>query len=228
AAIEPPRSDPLQDYRERVAARWCALKEVFEQGVNELPPAPARPTGELGIPLLAVFSVAGGVGKTSLVATLGRVLASAGEKSTLVDTTSHGLLPFYYGARELRPGLVRSFSQAEGGGEPVSMLVADASFEDHRQHDALAQQILRHVTGNQRVLLDVTSGASWLLRQIADLHPTLLVPIAPDMNSVISLQTIEKLFRGITDREGRLIVPYYVLNKFDAALPLHLDVREVF
>ena len=48
------------------------------------------------------------------------------------------------------------------------------------------------------------------------------------MNSVISLQTIEKLFRGITDREGRLIVPYYVLNKFDAALPLHLDVREVF
>src|SRR5205807_1445838 len=136
AAIEPPRSDPLQDYRERVAARWCALKEVFEQGVNELPPAPARPTGELGIPLLAVFSVAGGAGKKSLVATLGRVLASAGEKSTLVDTTSHGLLPLYYGARELRPGLVRSFSQAEGGGEAVSMLVAVASFQYHRQLDA--------------------------------------------------------------------------------------------
>jgi cellulose biosynthesis protein BcsQ len=55
-----------------------------------------------------------------------------------------------------------------------------------------------------------------------------LVPMAPDMNSVISLQAVERLFRGITDSEGRSLLPFYVLNQFDASLPLHLDVREVF
>jgi cellulose biosynthesis protein BcsQ len=61
-----------------------------------------------------------------------------------------------------------------------------------------------------------------------DLHPTVLVPMAPDMNSVISLQAMERLFRGMVDVEGRSLLPFYTLNQFDASLPLHLDVREVF
>ena len=59
------------------------------------------------------------------------------------------------------------------------------------------------------------------------MHPTVLVPMAPDMNSVISLQAVERLFRGVTDSDGRPVLPFYVLNHFDATLPLHLDVREV-
>jgi cellulose biosynthesis protein BcsQ len=42
------------------------------------------------------------------------------------------------------------------------------------------------------------------------------------------MQAIERLSRGMADSEGRLVLPYYVLNQFDASLPLHLDVREVF
>jgi cellulose biosynthesis protein BcsQ len=67
-----------------------------------------------------------------------------------------------------------------------------------------------------------------LIRRIARLHPIVLVPIAPDMNSVISLQAVEKLFHSATDDEGRSLQPFYVLNQFDASLALHLDVREVF
>ena len=59
------------------------------------------------------------------------------------------------------------------------------------------------------------------------MSPTVLIPVAPDMNSVISLQTVEKFFAGILDGEGRSIQPNYLLNQFDATLPLHLDVREV-
>ena len=47
------------------------------------------------------------------------------------------------------------------------------------------------------------------------------------MNSVISLQAVEKYFAGASDSEGRAIQPFYVINQFDASLPLHLDVREV-
>ena len=61
----------------------------------------ARISPEAPTPVLAVFSLAGGVGKTSLVATLGRALSSLGEKVLLADTTSHGLLPYYFGANNV-------------------------------------------------------------------------------------------------------------------------------
>jgi cellulose biosynthesis protein BcsQ len=47
------------------------------------------------------------------------------------------------------------------------------------------------------------------------------------MNSVISLQTVERYFHGAADMDGKPLLPHYVLNQFDPSLPLHLDVREV-
>jgi len=226
-----PGGDTLQDSRERVAARWFALKDVFEHSGPELPAVrPMRP-GEVRTPILAVFSLAGGVGKTSLVATLGRALSAQGEKVLLTDTTAHGLLPFYFGARDLRAGVVRDFPPApESAGEPISLVIYDAAanIADERRQQMLTEEILRNSMGNDRLLLDLSSGSNWLVRRMADLHPAVLVPIAPNMNSVISLQAVERAFRGITDSEGRPLLPFYVLNQFDAALPLHLDVREVF
>ena len=226
-----PGRDALQDSREGVALRWFALQGVFETAGPELPAMQPARLGVTHTPVLAVFSLAGGVGKTSLVATLGRALSSQGEKVVLTDTTSHGLLPFYFGARELRPGVVRSFPPSlDNHGEPISLVIYEAAgkSEDERQQQTLAEEILRNGQGNHRLLLDMSSGSSWLVRQLADLHPIVLVPIAPDMNSVISLQAVERVFRGITDCDGRPVLPFYVLNQFDATLPLHVDVREVF
>jgi cellulose biosynthesis protein BcsQ len=70
-------------------------------------------------------------------------------------------------------------------------------------------------------------NSGWIVRQVARMNPTVLVPLAPDMNSVISLQAIEKFFHTTIDGDGRPIAPHYVLNQFDVSLPLHLDVREV-
>ena len=47
-------------------------------------------------PVVAVFSLAGGVGKTCLVATLGRALAALGEHVLLADTAACGLLPLLF------------------------------------------------------------------------------------------------------------------------------------
>jgi cellulose biosynthesis protein BcsQ len=85
----------------------------------------------------------------------------------------------------------------------------------------------RAATGTHRILLDMNASSAWLLRRMSRMSPTVLVPVAPDMNSVISLQAVERFFQGMQDLDGRAIQPYYVLNQFDASLPLHLDVREV-
>jgi cellulose synthase operon protein YhjQ len=185
---------------------------------------------ETRTPVLAVFSLAGGVGKTSLVATVGRALSSMGEKVLLTDTTSHGLLPFYFGASELRHGTVRTFSPPSGSTDaPIYLVSYDV---DHKTtsddaQELLAEDIINNGRGAHRILLDLTVGSSWIVRRMSRMSPTILVPVAPDMNSVISLQTVEKFFSGVNDGDGRPLQPFYVLNQFDTSLPLHLDVREV-
>jgi cellulose synthase operon protein YhjQ len=223
-------ADTLQHSRERVAARWFALKGVFEQPGQEQPEtAPVRQK-ETRTPVLAVFSLAGGVGKTSLVATVGRALSSMGEKVLLTDTTSHGLLPFYFGASELRQGTVRTFSPPSGSTDAPIYLVSydiDQKGSDEAAQEQLAEEIINNSRGTHRILLDLTVSSSWIVRRLSRMNPTILVPVAPDMNSVISLQTVEKFFSGVNDGDGRPLQPFYVLNQFDTSLPLHLDVREV-
>jgi cellulose synthase operon protein YhjQ len=223
-------ADTLQHSRERVAARWFALKGVFEQPGQDQPEAAPVRQKETRTPVLAVFSLAGGVGKTSLVATVGRALSSMGEKVLLTDTTSHGLLPFYFGASELRQGTVRTFSPPSGSTDAPIYLVSydiDQKGSDEAAQDKLAEEIINNSRGTHRILLDLTVTSSWIVRRLSRMNPTILVPVAPDMNSVISLQTVEKFFAGVNDGDGRLLQPYYVLNQFDTSLPLHLDVREV-
>jgi cellulose synthase operon protein YhjQ len=223
-------ADTLQHSRERVAARWYALKGVFEApGLDQPEAAPVRQK-ETRTPVLAVFSLAGGVGKTSLVATVGRALSSMGEKVLLTDTTSHGLLPFYFGASELRHGTVRTFSPPSGSTDAPIYLVSydvDHKIVSDDAQELLAEEIISNGRGAHRILLDLTVGSSWIVRRMSRLSPTILVPVAPDMNSVISLQTVEKFFSGVNDGDGRPLQPFYVLNQFDTSLPLHLDVREV-
>ncbi len=282
APVDPKPADTLQQSRERVASRWFALKGVFE-AEPESALAPAVQPGAARAPLLAIFSLSGGVGKTSLVATLGRTLSSLGEKVLLADTTSHGLLPYYFGATELKPGVVRTFSPPSGSSDAsihlVSYDTASPSSQDgtglsatsptasvqavtsptantlagtihsanvhagtsqnvptpNGQHarqqafaqQALAEQVLRSAAGLERLLIDFHAGSGWLMRRFARMAETVLIPLAPDMNSVISLQTVEHYFDGVVDQQGAPLRPFYLLNQFDTSLALHLDVREV-
>ena len=225
-----PTVDTLQRSRELVASSWYALKGVFAEGASkpgELVPARQK---ETQTPILAIFSVAGGVGKTSLVATLGRALSSLGEKVLLTDTTSHGLLPFYFGASELHEGAVRTFSPPSGSTDaPVYLLSCggDKVSGTEETHGTSVDEIVSSGSGTHRILLDLTSYTGELLRQLGDLNPTVLVPLAPDMNSVISLRAVEKFLDGLKGADGTPLNFFYLLNQFDAALPLHLDIREV-
>ena len=229
AAPGPPAvSDTLQHSRERVASRWFALKGVFE---GEGQPVVEQPRHkEVRTPVLAIFSLAGGVGKTSMVATLGRALSSQGEKVLLTDTTSHALLPYYFGATELKPGVIRTFSPPTGSADaPIHLVSYECEARSHERgfQEALAGEMIAAMNGSNRVLLDINSTSGWVIRRLARMSPIVLVPVAPDMNSVISLHSVERYFQGAVDGEGRPIRPLYLINHFDSSLPLHLDVREV-
>jgi cellulose synthase operon protein YhjQ len=234
-------ADTLLASRERLASRWYALKGILQQPeldvVADLYP---HPQSEVRTAVLAVFSLAGGVGKTTLVATLGRALSFLGEQVLLADTTSHGLLPFYFGASELIPGMVRHFSPPPGSEDaPIHMVSYnvdrrgevqtrdDRRNDDEGAQDKLIADLLRDSRSSQRVLLDLPATSSWVVRRVARMNPTVLIPLAPDMNSVITLHALNQFLQSIQNADGHPLSPFYVLNQFDPALPLHIDVREV-
>lgn len=226
--VPPAPEDTLQASRDRLTSRWFALNGLFTGGAPESESAPATATQRP--PVLAVFSLAGGVGKTSLVATLGRTLSARGERVLLVDTAAFGLLPFFFGARDQRPGVLRTFTAPSANGDtPVQMITVDPeSLEPEAgPNETLTQEIARHGRSAGRVIVDLATASGATTRRVLRLSPMILVPVVPDMSSVVSVGSIDSFFQHNVSASGQSVRPYYVLNQFDPSLPLHLDVREV-
>lgn len=228
SGLPPAPEDTLQGSRERLATRWFALRSVLE---GNAPPAQAAPAPVAArAPVIAFFSLAGGVGKTSLVATLGRALSARGERVLLVDTAAYGLLPFFFGAGDQRPGMLRTFSPpASSGDAPIQMITLDPENfgSETAPQEALTAEISKHARGVGRVIVDLATASGSTTRRIMRMVPQILVPLIPDMNSVVSVSSIDAFFDHNGGASPNPSLPHYVLNQFDASLPLHLDVREV-
>lgn len=227
-------ADTIQGARERLALRWFALKGLFNgvttpAEVNQAPTS-GPVTAPACAPVLAVFSLAGGVGKTSLVATLGRAFSARSERVLLVDTAAYGLLPFFFGARDQRPGVLRTFMPPGTVVDaPIQMVTLDPESlgSEKSSQDMLAAEISKFSRGSNRVIVDLATASGATTRRVLRLTPTVLVPLVPDMNSVVSVGSIDTFFEHNGCPSGKLAMPFYVLNQFDPSRPLHLDVREV-
>jgi cellulose synthase operon protein YhjQ len=210
------------------AKRWFALHSIFAPPeVITTPGLDDRP------PMVAVFSLAGGVGKTCLVATLGRALAALGEHVLLADTAIYGPLPLYFGSREFKPGVVRTFSPPGGENDaPVQVLTLEPERypgDGADEHDPLLGELGRDGRDASRILVDIGTASRQVTRRLLLLRPTILVPILPDMSSVATVRSLEAfLFNPASqsNRDQETGAAFYLLNQFDASSPLHLDVRE--
>jgi cellulose synthase operon protein YhjQ len=218
--------DTLQGSRDRLTSRWFALRGVFEGAPVQTEAIPAPQVSR--VPAMAVFSLAGGVGKTSLVASLGRALSARGERVLLVDTAAFGLLPFFFGATDQRPGLLRTFNPPGVSSDaPIQMVTIDPDGLDSETPESLSGEISKFALGAGRIIVDLATASGATTRRIMRMAPLVLVPVVPDMNSVVSVSSIDAFFEHNSNPAGKPQMPFYVLNQFDASLPLHLDVREV-
>jgi cellulose synthase operon protein YhjQ len=203
------------DPEEVVAMRWYALRSVFAPAQAVEPPL----SPQNHPPVVALFSLAGGVGKTCLVATLGRALAALGEHLLLADTPATGMLPFYFGSRASRAGAVRTFfppGPAPGAETDAPVQVLNLP---HPERDSWLTDLLSGGRVASRILLDVATASHETTTRLQPLSPTILVPVLADMSSVVSLGLLEALPQSVET--------FYLLNQFDEESPLHLDVRSI-
>jgi cellulose synthase operon protein YhjQ len=91
----------------------------------------------------------------------------------------------------------------------------------------LTGEIGKYSRGVSRVIVDLATASGATTRRVLRMSPVVLVPVIPDMSSVVSVGAIDAFFQHNSAATGSNVLPYYVLNQFDPSLPLHLDVREV-
>lgn len=230
-AISEPAVSPrqaLKSQQDANASRWFVLKGMLGDAPSPLDSSVGEPAGS--VPVLEVFSLAGGVGKTSLAATLARALSARDERVLLVETSPIGSLPYFFGVCDRRPGSVRTFRPpASSNDAPIRLAAVDPETldRDPATPGSLVCEIQRWARGASRVIVDVGTRSTATLRGLEKISPTVLVPLIPDLNSVVTASAIESLFQErAREYRGRQEV-FYVLNQFDSSLQLHQDVRRV-
>ncbi len=220
--------ETLQHSRESVASRWYALRRLFGSATPEDEPAELDAEGEAA-PILAIYSIAGGVGKTSLAASLTRALAARGERVLLVDTTGRGILPYYLGARDPRAEEMRTFAPPQGSTEqPIHLMTPGAAAEHEAGEKASVARVRAAAAEFSRVVVDVAPGDVETLRELVKMGAEILVPVAPDMNSAVSLPALKRLFASARSGADVSVRTAYLMTQFDPSQPLQLDVRELF
>ena len=139
-------------------------------------------------------------------------------------------MPFFFGARDQRPGMLRTFSPPPANGDaPIQMITLDPEGlgPETSPQEPLSTEITTHARGVGRIIVDLATASGATTRRVLRLAPQILVPLVPDLSSVVSVSSIDGFFQRNSPASGKPALPHYILNQFDSSLPLHLDVREV-
>jgi cellulose synthase operon protein YhjQ len=226
-----PSTSSVEEMREATPgpdkSHWFVLNNVLGRASERQAPA-SEPEDD--VPVLQVFSLAGGTGKSILVATLGRALSSRGERVLLVEATPIGSLQYFFGACDWRPGVIRTFRPPDSKSDaPVRLasIAPESLLPESANQTSIAVDIRKWAQGASRAIVDVGTGSASAMQALSKISLLVLVPLVPDVNSLVSAKVIDSFFLRHSGASVRQSDIFYVLNQFDSSQPLHHDVRRV-
>jgi cellulose biosynthesis protein BcsQ len=208
ASEPPPALAPAAAAHTNIDAPVLPNPFIVPAAPDSFAPGKSRPL-KGNSPVLAVYSLAGGVGKTTLCANLGRIFCAMKEKVLLVDASGSGLLPFYFGATDLRPGL-RTFVAPDACYPPLQVFGADEVTKE-----SLDNEVIPVMHRSQRTIFDLGPAAMGLLPVIFSWCDVVLVPLLSDLNSILTVSRIEASFKAMQSTGVKAPEVFYVFNQFD-------------
>ncbi|MGH9628567.1 MAG: cellulose synthase operon protein YhjQ/BcsQ [Bryobacteraceae bacterium] len=219
---------PVREVRSDL--RWLALQAVLEAGLTPSTSGTSFVSAECrkNTANLTLVSPVGGAGTTTILATLARILSTRKEEVVLVDGSEGTMLPCYFGARSLTTGSCTFRGARNTSDGPVHILAKEGvepgglGPEDNWLWKGLSQLSATC----DRVLVDAWKGISAQSRERLMSSGACLVTLVPDLGSALHIRNLMELLRQQERRTGHAIVPYFLLNKFDASVPLHVDTRK--
>jgi cellulose biosynthesis protein BcsQ len=200
--------------------RWNVLNSLL--GVGRKDEIAARPEA-LQVPMITFSAAAGGVGKTSILSTLARILCGMGESIFLIYSDSQRTLPLHFGGKQVVPGRVRTLipPTRDLGQLHLYSRPQDENGMAEEVDSWLPREVNALVSEVGRVLGEITNQ-DMSEQQTLGLASINLRIIVPDINSVLTVT------RELAEVDDDPDVPptFYLLNKYDPTVAFHKDVRE--
>ncbi len=214
---QPPISAPAQSNMRR------ALETAFDMN-NKIRTATAQPGLSVGVKAaLAFASCAGSVGKTTLCATIARILSARLPHLFVADRSAEGILPLFFGLERLNAGgLQTAYPNARRPGYPMT-LVAAPHLAQSIPASAVWFEKLR--SESSLTLLDLPVFPGPATPEALNQGGVAVVVLAPDVQSVASLARAEELAAVLTGGEEARGRTVFVLNRFDETRALHREIR---
>jgi len=217
---EPMTLWPQVQAEEKTAA---PLAEIATREFAELTPNARRDSAQPDRfrPVVAIYSLAGGVGKTTLCANLGRALCTSGDRVSLIDASGSGMLSFYFGASDLRPG-VHTFISPGAFRAPLRVLDSEMISADW-----LADEVQSEIDSSDWVLFDLGQASTSLLPKIFSMCSVMVVPLLPELNSILTISRLESTLQAIRLGGVEVPTPFYLFNQYDPADPIDQGARDL-
>lgn len=218
----PAAPEPANSSAETAQGRLSIFPEHTAPGLDRVLAgafAPGRPASTRGSATIGLFSLAGGVGKTTLATTLGRVLSGWGRRTVLANYASSFGFQHLLGPRSQNMGDFTFLYPPPGLAVlPLTVIEADPT------HQERAWELLEHTRQHAEItLVDFSTSLPSPARKVLEAADDLLIPILPDVHSAATLLPLEAMFRTTLAPTPRI---HYLLNRYDATRALHQEMRE--
>jgi len=197
------------------------ISQWFARTPANLRRQPQEDSSSLRSGVVAVYSLAGGVGKSTLAANLAGALCSQSEETLLVDASNLSLLPFFFGAGEFKSG-IRTFIAPDADQPPVHVFCTEEG-----NAGWLATDVKPAMRASQRTIFDIGCMPEAELCEILGLCSLVLVPLLPDLNSVLTIRRIESAMASRRERGVAVPPVYYVFNEFDGTREIDQQAHEI-
>lgn len=205
---------------------------------QRMPSAAPRPQ------VVALVSINGGVGRSTLATALSSGLQRLGEAVVALDLDPQNALHHHFGVSSTAPGIGRASLQNAQWGEIQQSGFAGCRMipfgeTDARQQESLGRWLRRepgwlaeHLAGlglsaRHTVIIDTPAGNNVYLRQALSVADVVLVVAQADAACLATLDQLDGLFAAQLNRE---LPPrcHFVLNQFDEHSAFSLDMFEAF
>ncbi|MBK5003046.1 cellulose synthase operon protein YhjQ [Pseudomonas sp. S31] len=238
------------------ASDWspAGLRNLLAKLADAPVPAPvsapvvAQELPDLGhLRIIAVVSSKGGVGKTTLAASLASALGRAGRQVVAVDLDPQNALHHHFQPADTQANVMEDAGIVQAGqpwqemgrlSEDGVLVIAHGMLDEQRrpefehglQHDPL--WLARHlaemdIAEGAIVVIDTPPGPSVYLRQALSVANLAMVVSLADPASYTSLPQVDKLIAAYTQGRDTFAGASYVINQVDHSRQLNKDITQI-